>query len=150
MAIEECKADTLGAYNILFMIDKGELPEDFRNKLLVSYFAGLFRSVRFGVAEAHGRGAAIQLNRYILEEAAAFDAKKSTFKLDTAKLEKSIEKLVHDLVMLQHEGDTDAAKKLLGDYGVVSPPLEQTLTKLEGIPVDIRPVYPVARESEPR
>jgi hypothetical protein len=150
MAIEECKADAMGAYNILFMVEKGEFPEDFRDKLLVSYFAGLFRSVRFGVAEAHGRGAAIQLNRYMLEEAAIFDAKKSTFKLDADKLAKSIEKLVHDLVMLQHDGDSEAAEKLLNDYGVVSPPMEQTFTKLKDIPVDIRPIYPVARENAPR
>ena len=57
-AIEECKADVMGAYNLLYMIERKEFPASFERQLLTSYFAGLFRSVRFGVAEAHGKGAA--------------------------------------------------------------------------------------------
>jgi hypothetical protein len=80
-ALEEGKADVMGAYNVLYMIDRKELPKDFRDKLLVSYFAGLFRSTRFGVAEAHGKGAAMQINRFLEEGAATqgpTDASRST------------------------------------------------------------------------
>lgn len=149
-ALEECKADTMGAYNILYMIDEGELPADFREKLLVSYFAGLFRSVRFGVAEAHGQGAAVQINRYVGDGAATFDETKGVFSIDLAKLEASIETLVRDLVMLQHEGDKAAVEAFLAELGVMSPAMEKALGRLEGIPVDIRPVYPIAGETGPR
>jgi hypothetical protein len=71
--IEEAKADVMGAYDVLFLVDRGDFPASFRADLLVSYFAGLFRSVRFGVGEAHGKGAAVQLNRFLEEEAARFD-----------------------------------------------------------------------------
>lgn len=148
-ALEECKADVMGAYNILYMIDEGELPADFREKLLVSYFGGLFRSVRFGVAEAHGRGAAVQINRFI-EDGSVRVGPKGRFQIDFEKLEKSISDLVHDLVMLQHEGDRAAAEAFLDKYGVESEPMKNALATLDGIPVDIRPVYPLAGETAPR
>ncbi|MCR9163799.1 MAG: dipeptidyl-peptidase 3 family protein [Nannocystaceae bacterium] len=148
-AIEECKADVMGAYNILYMIDQGELPADFREKLLVSYFGGLFRSVRFGVAEAHGRGAAVQINRF-LEEGSVTVGPKGRFQIGFAKLEQSISDLVRDLVMLQHNGDRAAVEAFLDQYGVLSDPMANALGRLDGIPVDIRPVYPLAGETGPR
>lgn len=149
-ALEECKADALGAYNILYMIEQGVLPADSREKVLTSYFAGLFRSVRFGVAESHGQGAAIQINRYLAGGGASFDAAKGTFTIDFAKLEANIEALVRDLVVLQHEGDVAKAEAFLAEHGVMSKEMEAALARLDGIPVDIRPVYPVAGETGPR
>ncbi|HVY44521.1 MAG TPA: hypothetical protein VHB21_01530 [Minicystis sp.] len=145
-AIEEAKADVMGAYNVLFMIDKGEFPKAFRPRLLVSYFAGLFRSTRFGVAEAHGKGAALQINRFLEEGAARFDAATGRFSVDLAKLEASIASLVRDICLLQHRGDRAAAERMLGAYGGVSAPMQRALGALDGIPVDIRPVYPLAGE----
>jgi len=149
-ALEECKADALGAYNILYMIQEGVLPADSKEKVLTSYFAGLFRSVRFGVAEAHGQGAAIQINRYLAGGGAKFDAATGTFTIDFPKLEENIRTLVHDLVMLQHEGDAAKAEAFLAEHGVMSKEMEAALAKLGGIPVDVRPVYPVAGETGPR
>jgi hypothetical protein len=146
-ALEEAKADVMGAYNILFLVDKGELPKTFRNELLVSYFAGLFRSVRFGVSEAHGRGAAMQINRLLAAGAATFDVENARFKVDLPKLEAAITELVRDLVMLQHAGDKAAVDTLLDTHGIMSPPMVAALAKLDGIPVDIRPVFPLAGET---
>jgi hypothetical protein len=145
-AIEEGKADVMGAYNILFMIEKGHFPAEFRDKLLVSYFAGLIRSVRFGVAEAHGQGAALQINRFIEEGAVRFDEDTASFTVDLPALATSIEKLVRDLCMWQHEGDKAAVDAALAKYGVLTPPIAKTLAKLTGIPVDIRPRYPLGGE----
>jgi hypothetical protein len=147
--LEEGKADVMGAWNILFMIDKKQFPKSFRDQLLLTYFAGLFRSVRFGVAEAHGKGAAFQINRFLEDGAASFDESSKLFRVDLDKLEASIEKLVHDVVMLQHEGDKAAVDAFLTKYAVMSPAMEQALEKLDGIPVDIKPVYPVAGEAAP-
>jgi hypothetical protein len=145
-AVEEAKADVMGAYNILFMIEKGHFPAEFRDKLLVSYFAGLIRSVRFGVAEAHGQGAALQVNRFIEEGAVRFDEATASFTVDLPMLTTSIEKLVRDLCMWQHEGDKAAVDAALAKYGVLTPPIAKVLAKLTGIPVDIRPSYPLAGE----
>jgi hypothetical protein len=149
-ALEEAKADVMGTYNILFMIEKGEFPKEFKPKLLTSYFAGLFRSVRFGVAEAHGKGAALQINRFLEAGAASFDEKSGRFTVHHDKLEKAITDLVRDLVMLQHEGNKAAAQAMLGKYGVASPQMKQALAKVGDVPVDLRPIYPVAGESAPR
>ncbi len=147
--LEEGKADVMGAWNVLFMIDKGQFKgasKNFREELLVTYFAGLFRSARFGVAEAHGKGAAFQINRFLEEGAASFDTETGRFSVDTKQLEKSIEALVHDIVMLQHEGDKAAVDAFLAKYGVMSPAMDQALGSLDGIPVDIKPIYTTAGE----
>lgn len=142
--LEEAKADVMGAYNILFMIQRGEFSKPFREQLLVSYFAGLFRSVRFGVAEAHGKGAAAQINRF-LEEGAATVGEDGRFSVNLDGLEASIEKLVRDICLLQHEGNAAAVAAFLEKYGQLSPPVEAALAKLDQIPVDIRPKYPLAQ-----
>jgi len=145
-AIEECKADVMGAYNILFIIDRGELPAEFRPKLLVSYFAGLFRSIRFGVAEAHGQGAAIQINRFLEEGAARHDEETGRFHVELEQLEKSITQLVADICNLQHRGDKAEAEQLLAKYGGMSKPMERATGSLDDVPIDLRPSYPVAGE----
>lgn len=144
--LEEGKADVMGAYNILYMMQRGEMPKKLKKQLLLSYFAGLFRSVRFGVAEAHGKGAAFQINRYLEDGAATFDAKTGRFDVNFEKLEKSIEKLVHDVCVMQHEGDAAKVEAFLAEYGVVSEPMKVALGNLDGIPVDLRPSYPLAGE----
>jgi Peptidase family M49 len=146
-AIEECKADVMGAYNLLYLIKRGELPKELHDQLLVSYFAGLFRSTRFGVAEAHGKGAALQINRFLEEGAAKLDPSTKKLTVDLAKLETSIGKLVHDLCVLQWNGDKAGADALLAKYGVASDTMTAVMTGLDAIPVDVKPIYPLAGES---
>ncbi|AUX44458.1 DNA mismatch repair protein MutT [Sorangium cellulosum] len=145
-ALEEAKADVMGAHNALFLIRRGDLPAGFRDRLLVSYFAGLFRSVRFGVTDAFGKGAALQINRFLEERAAGFDPATRRFTVDLDRLEAAIPRLVRDICLLQHRGDRKGAEALLSRYGVVSGPIRQALGDLDGIPIDIRPVYPLAGE----
>jgi len=146
-ALEEAKADVMGAYNVLYMIQRGEMPASHREELLVSYFAGLFRSTRFGVAEAHGKGAAAQINRFLEEGAARFDADAGRFSVDLDALEAAIARLIRDICLLQHRGDRAGTDALLGRYGGVSAPMQHALGKLAGIPIDIRPTYPIAGET---
>ena len=148
-AIEECKADVAGAYNILYLVKRGEMPKDLHDKLLVSYFAGLFRSVRFGVAEAHGQAAAIQINRFLEEGGARFDPATKKLTVDLPKLEASIGKLVHDLCVLQWNGDKAGVATLLSKYGVMSDTMTAAMTGLDAIPVDVNPIYPLAGEKAP-
>jgi hypothetical protein len=149
-ALEEAKADVMGAYNVLYMIERGEFPKEMREKLLISYFAGLFRSVRFGVAEAHGKGAALQINRIVEAGGATVDTASGKFKVDLVKLEAAISDLVRDICTIQHAGDKAAADALLAKYGVVSPATQKALDSLGGIPVDVRPLYPLAGEILPK
>ena len=148
-AIEECKADVMGAYNVLYLVKRGELPRELHDRFLVSYFAGLFRSTRFGVGDAHGQGAAVQINRYVEEGAARFDPATRRYTVDLPKLEAAIGRLVHDLCMLQWNGDKAGADALLAKYGGMSDGMSAVLGGLDGIPVDVKPIYPVAGESAP-
>jgi hypothetical protein len=144
-ALEECKADVMGAHNVLFMIKQKEFPASFRPDILTTYFAGLFRSVRFGVAEAHGKGAALQINYHLKSGAAKYDAKRKTFTIDLNKLEKSISDLTRDLVMVQHKGNKAAAIAMLDKYAIMSAPMAAVLKKLSDLPIDLRPTYPLAK-----
>ena len=148
-AVEECKADVMGAYDILYLIKRGDLPKDLHDKLLVSYFAGLFRSTRFGVAEAHGQGAAVQINWFVEEGAARFDPATKKYTVDLPKLEASIGKLVHDLCMIEWMGDKAGADALLAKYAVVSDTMKTAFSQVEGVPVDVKPIYPLAGEVAP-
>ena len=148
--LEEAKADVMGAFNVLYMIERGEFPKDMREKLLVSYFAGLFRSVRFGVAEAHGKGAALQINRLVEAGAATVDTATGKYKVDLDKLESAISDLVRDICVVQHAGDKAAADAMLAKYGEISPAMQRALDGLGAVPVDIRPLYPVAGEILPK
>ena len=145
-AIEEAKADVMGCYDVLYMIERGEMPASMHDEILVSYFAGLFRSTRFGLAEAHGRGAALQLNRLMEDGGARFDPVEARFTVDLPKLEASVTALVRDICVLQHAGDRAAAEAMLARYGVVSPPMAQALGKLGDLPIDLYPIYPLAGE----
>ncbi|HEU4537594.1 MAG TPA: hypothetical protein VFS00_25920, partial [Polyangiaceae bacterium] len=148
-ALEEAKADVMGAYNVLYMVKRNELPKDFSKKLLASYFAGLFRSVRFGVAEAHGQGAALQINRFLEAGAARFDPATARFTIDYDKLTAAVSDLTRDLCMVQHAGDKAKAEALLAAQGVMSDPIKAALARLDGVAVDVRPIYPAAGESPP-
>jgi len=81
--IEEGKADVMGAYNILYMMQRGELPAAEKESFLATYFVGLFRAMRFGVNAAHGRGAAFQYSYF--KEAGAFTVEDGKFRLDFTK-----------------------------------------------------------------
>ena len=141
-ATEEGKADVMGAYNVLFMMEKGELPAAEKENFLATYFVGLFRAVRFGVNEAHGRGAAFQYDYFRKAGAAEWDAEAERFRLDFAKLEQAIGDLTHDIVVIQGNGDYDAAKAFLETHAVLDNEAKSIIASMTDIPVDIEPVYP--------
>ncbi len=146
LPLEECKADVMGAYNVLYLVQRGDLPKTLHDQLLVSYFAGLFRCVRFGAADAHGQGAAVQINRFLEEGAATVDSKTSKLSVDLPRLEASIGKLVHDLAVIQWSGDKMGADLMLKKYGGMTDTLKSVMANIGPIPVDIRPVYPLGGE----
>ncbi|MDZ7629210.1 MAG: hypothetical protein U5J99_12495 [Parvularculaceae bacterium] len=141
-ATEEGKADVMGAYNILYMMEKGELPAAEKQQFLATYFAGLFRAMRFGVNEAHGRGAAFQYAYFRNAGAVSVDDASGKFRLDFAKLETAIRDLTRDIVILQGDGDYDKAKAFLDRWAVLDAPAEAVIASLTDVPVDIQPEYP--------
>ncbi|HBS35630.1 MAG TPA: hypothetical protein DEA50_11240, partial [Parvularcula sp.] len=141
-ATEEGKADVMGAYNILYMMEKGELPAAEKQQFLATYFAGLFRAMRFGINEAHGRGAAFQYSYFRDAGAASVDEASGKFRLDFAKLEIAIRDLTRDIVILQGDGDYEKAKAFLDRRAVLDAPAQAVIASLTDAPVDIQPEYP--------
>lgn len=141
--MEECKADILGMYNNIFMIEKGVFPETFANETWVTFLAGTFRSVRFGINEAHGGGNAIIYN-YLLEKGAyEYNEETQKVKVNFEKIGPALEELANIVLMIQAEGNYQGAKDLIAKYVVNSPSMETLRKKLEHLPVDIKPVYEI-------
>ena len=139
---EEAKADVMGAFNIMQMMDKGVIPAAERAQIRATYIAGLFRAMRFGVGEAHGRGAAMQY-RYLREKGALnWDSDAKRFRIDEDKIDGAIRDLVAAIVRLQGDGDYEGTKAFLDKYARLDAEAEQVIGTMQAIPVDIRPVYP--------
>lgn len=145
-AIEEAKADITGLFALQYLIDKGLLDKKLEEEMYVTYLASTFRSVRFGIHEAHGKGVALIFN-YLTDEAAIWiDETTGTFSIDDTRIRKAVEKLTHTLLTLEAEGSYENAKALLGSYGIIRPPMQTALDRLHEIPVDIEPEFPLVKK----
>jgi len=140
--VEEGKADVMGAYNILYMMERGELDIADKNAFLATYFTGKFRSMRFGTGAAHSKGAAYQYNYFRETGAAEWLPKEQRFRLDFAKLEQAISDLTGKIVRLQGDGNYEAVKAFLDEYLILDKEAYTVLDNLTDIPYDIRPIYP--------
>lgn len=141
--IEECKADILGMYNNMFMIEKGVYSKESENEIMVTFLAGAFRSMRFGIGEAHGGGNAIIYN-YLLEKGGyVFDESTQKVKVDFNKIHTALKELCSIILTIQAEGNYQGAKDLIAKYAVNSKSIESLRKKLEKLPVDIKPVFEI-------
>ena len=140
--LEEGKADVMGAYNILYMMSRGELPPNEREAFLSTYFTGLFRSMRFGLDAAHSKGAAYQYSWFREKNAVTWLPEEGRFRVDFNVLSDAIASLTNQVVLLQANGDYENAKIFLETYAVLDEQAQTVLGKLEDIPFDIRPIYP--------
>jgi hypothetical protein len=146
--IEEAKADVLGVYDILALVKRGKMPKELADTLPATYLAGLFRSARFGVHEAHGKGVVSQFT-YLQEQGAITVDADGKFRVVTAKFPEAIKKLLNAYLMLEARGDYAGTEAFLARYGVPSPALEAAIERLSDVPVDIRPLFPLADELAP-
>jgi hypothetical protein len=141
--IEECKADILGMYNNIFMIEKGVYPKESENQVWVTFLAGAFRSMRFGIGEAHGGGNAIIYN-YLLEKGGyIYDERTQKVNVDFLKIYPALKELCNLVLTIQAEGNYQGAKDIIAKYAVNSPTIEILRKKLETLPVDIKPVFEI-------
>lgn len=143
-ALEEAKADISGLFALQYLIDKGVVPKSMEQPMYVTYLAGTFRSVRFGVGDAHGKGMALQFN--YLMDAGAFehDSSTATFKVNFGKIKDGTQRLTHEIMTIQAEGSYEKAKDLLEKYSLIRPAMKAVLDKLTDLPTDIAPTFPLA------
>ncbi|HSF24287.1 MAG TPA: hypothetical protein VLE20_08685 [Blastocatellia bacterium] len=143
-AIEEAKADITSLWALQYLMDKGVVDRAMERDLYTTYLASSFRSVRFGITEAHGKGQALQFNYLVDEGAIKIDETAGTFSIDSSKIKEAVRKLTSEILTLEAEGSYDKAKAMLDKYGVVRPVMQKALDKLTDVPVDIEPVFVLA------
>jgi hypothetical protein len=141
-ALEEAKADVMGVWNILFMMDRGEIPAAEKPQLFATYFAGMFRAMRFGTEEAHGHGAALQYGYLKAKNAFAWDPAAGHYTIDAARMEAGLRDLLHDQLMLQALGDYAGTRAFFERWAQLDEPARAAIAAMATIPVDIRPLYP--------
>jgi hypothetical protein len=137
-ALEEGKADILGLYMINQLMDKGELDGDIKD-YYVTFLAGIFRSVRFGAASAHGQANMVRFNFFKEMEAFEYDSESKTYRVNFDKMQDAVDALSEKILTIQGDGDYEAAGKLLNEMGVITSDLQRDLDRLSAanIPVDI-------------
>lgn len=143
--IEEAKADVAGLWALQYLIDKGVIDRGMQRTLYTTYLASMFRSVRFGITESHGRGVALQFNYFTDEGAIKFNERTGKFSIDESKIRGAVNKLANELLMIEAEGSYKKATAILDKYANIRPPMKGALDKLKNVPVDIEPIYPLAR-----
>jgi len=121
------------------------LPSDAaaQRQLYVTYLASSFRSLRFGLNDAHGKGMAVQFN-YLMDKGGFVEHGDGTFSVNMDKIKQAVRDLDHELLTLEAEGNYAGAKKMLTELGVIRPNMKRALARLEGIPTDIEPQFVTA------
>jgi hypothetical protein len=141
--IEEAKADISGLFALQFLVDHGKLDKRFEQTMYTTYLASMFRSIRFGLNEAHGRGVAMQLN-YFLDKGGVTVAADGTFAVNPARIKQNVIDLTRDLMTMEAVGDYAASKQMIATLAVVRPPVQRVFDRLTSVPVDIEPRFVTA------
>ncbi len=149
-AIEEAKADVTGLFMLQHLYDRGLLPggEQNERRLYNTFLASAFRTLRFGVHEAHGKGMAVQFN-YLVDHGAFAANSNGTYAVNFGRIKSAVRDLDHDLLTLEATGDYTGAKKMLDELGALRPQLAAALGTLKDIPTDIEPHFATADSVAP-
>jgi hypothetical protein len=147
-AIEEAKADVSGLFALQYLIDTGTIDKSIERAIYRTFLASAFRSIRFGLTEAHGRGIAIQLNT-LLDAGAFVVQPDGTFSVNDVKIKDAVTQLTRDLMTIEAEGNYVKAKELLQRMAVIRPEVAAILERLAHVPVDIEPRFLTADTLRP-
>lgn len=137
-ALEEGKADVLGLYMVTKLFDQGELDGELED-YYVTFMASIFRSVRFGASSAHGKANMIRFNFFKDRNAFTRDENTGLYRVNMPEMKLAMEELSKQILMLQGDGDYEAARSFADEFGFVGPVLKADLERVnrEGIPTDI-------------
>jgi len=137
-SIEECKADIGGLFIIKKLREMGLITEGTMEQNYITYVAGIFRSVRFGAASAHAKANLLAFNHF-MEKGAVERKENGKYFIHVDKMPEAVESLLNKILIIQGDGNYDAAKKWLEKDAVMPDFMKKDLEKVNqsGIPVDI-------------
>lgn len=139
--LEEAKADVTGMFGLKWLVDHGALPKERLEEYYASYVAGIFRTVRFGTAEAHGRAEMMEFN--VLSERGAIARNTSgRYVIDYAKMPDAIATLAKELLEIEATGDRARAEAWFAKYDKMPADLQGALQAAKNVPVDVDPLVP--------
>ncbi|MEO1088126.1 MAG: Zn-dependent hydrolase, partial [Acidobacteriota bacterium] len=138
-ALEEGKADILGLYMVSKLHEAGELEDAELIDNYVTFLAGIFRSIRFGAASAHGTANLLRFNFFAERGAFSRDETTGTYRVHPDKMAEAVEALSEKILRLQGDGDSQGATLFIAQMGRIEPELQADLDRLAdaGIPVDV-------------
>jgi hypothetical protein len=139
-ALEEAKADIVGLYALDWLMNHGALQKARARDYYASYVAGIFRTVRFGVAEAHGRGEMMEFNYLTERGAITRDGSTGRYVIDFDKMPGAIASLAKELLETEATGDRSRAEQWFAKYDKMPATLKSALDKANSVPVDVDPV----------
>jgi hypothetical protein len=145
-ALEEAKADIAGLYSLIYLMDNRVVDRSREKEFFVSYLGSLFRSIRFGTGEAHGKAAAVSLNYLVANGGILYDASTKRWSVDFKHFRAGVGKLVRELIMLEGDGDPAKVGEFFGKWSGVTKPMETAIALVRDLPVDVMPVYSVRWE----
>jgi hypothetical protein len=143
--LEEAKADISGLWALQYLMDKGVIDKKQERSMYVTFLASTFRTLRFGLNDAHAKGMTLQVN-YLLDHGAIRIDKDGLFSLDLAKTKKAVTGLTHDIMTLQAHGDYAGVKQLFERMVKIRPEVQHVIDRLGAVPVDIAPKFVTAAE----
>ena len=138
--LEEAKADVVGMFGAKWLVDRRALPNNRLAEYYASYVAGIFRTVRFGIAEAHGRAEMMEFN-YLAEQRAILRDASGLYAIDYGRIPAALVSLAKELLEIEAFGDRDRAEKWFAKYDAMPPDLKAALDKALDLPVDLDPVF---------
>jgi hypothetical protein len=138
--LEEAKADVVGMFGLKWLVDHGALPKDRLEEYYDSYVAGIFRTLRFGTAEAHGRAEMMEFNYLSQEKAIVRDPSSGRYIVDHARIPTAIAQLAKELLEIEATGDRARAENWFKRYDTMPADLKTALDTTKDVPVDVDPV----------
>ncbi|MDI1251105.1 MAG: hypothetical protein PSV13_19745 [Lacunisphaera sp.] len=138
--LEEAKADISGLWALQQLMDKGVLDQTQERAMYVTFLASSFRTLRFGLGDAHAKGMALQLNWLLDTGGFTIDAD-GRFGVDFAKIKQGVESLTREIMTLQATGDYARGKALMERLVVIRPPVKTLLARVTDLPTDIEPHF---------
>lgn len=144
--IEENKADAAGLHSLRYLREHGIIDQNMRHQHYVSYLGSIFRTIRFGTGEAHGKAAIVSLNFLLEQGGIIYDAATKRYAMNFDKIDAGITQLANELLLIEAEGDYARAKQLGEKYAGTPSFVQASLEGLKDLPVDLVPVYEVKWE----
>ena len=142
-SIEEGKADVAGLHSLEWFMKEGVIPASFERQHYVSYLGSLYRTIRFGTSEAHGKASLIAINWHTEKGGLVYDSGTGRWSVDFGRMPKSIRSLARELLEIEATGDYEGSVRLAEKYGKVGRDVRATLKRLEDLPIAIEPIYTV-------